>query len=61
MTWSLFAVWLRQRRKAVVALVVSIVAALVARKGFHMDTADVELLTSVLTALSVYFVPNEMS
>ena len=61
MDWDLLACWLRQRRKAVVALLVSIVVATVTRQGLNMSSADVELLTAIVTAATVYAVPNEVN
>lgn len=56
--WDFVKVYVAQRRKALVALVVSAVVAVAARYGVDLDVAEATLLTSLLTAVSVYWVPN---
>lgn len=56
--WDFVRLYVAERRKALVALVVSAVAAFAARYGIDLDVAEATLLTSLLTAVSVYWVPN---
>lgn len=51
--------WVAVRRKAIVAAVVAYVVARAARDGLDLTSSGVDLLTTGLTALSVYLVPNK--
>lgn len=48
-----------QSRKAVVGFLVSLLAAVAADRGFDMDSQTVAWVTSVVTAVAVWLVPND--
>ena len=51
--------WVASRRKAIVAAVVAYVAARLSRDGMDLGPEQVDLLTTGLTAILVYLVPNK--
>lgn len=51
--------WVAGRRKAIVAAIVAYAVARLARDGVSLDAPAVDLLTTVITAVSVYLVPNK--
>jgi uncharacterized membrane protein (DUF441 family) len=52
-------VWIAQRRKAIVALIVPVVVTLAARNGFDLTEAQIMALVALLTPAAVYGVTNE--
>lgn len=48
-----------QRRKAIVGVVVGVVAAQAVRRGVELSEAQADWLTMVLTGVSVWAFPNE--
>lgn len=52
-------VWVAQRRKAFVALLVPVVVTLAARHGFDLSEAQIMALVALLTPAAVYSVPNK--
>jgi uncharacterized membrane protein (DUF441 family) len=52
-------VWVAQRRKAVVALVVPVVVTLAARHGLDLTEAQIMALVALLTPAAVYNIPNQ--
>jgi len=52
-------VWIAQRRKAIVALVVPVVVTLAARHGLDLTEAQIMALVALLTPAAVYGVTNE--
>lgn len=51
--------WVATRRKAIVAAVVAYVVARLSRDGMDLGPEQVDLLTTGLTAVLVYLVPNK--
>ncbi len=51
--------WVASRRKAIVAAVVAYVVARLSRDGMDLGPEQVDLLTTGLTAILVYLVPNK--
>lgn len=56
--WEFLTAWVATRRKAIVAAVVALIVARLSRDGLNLSSEGVDLLTTVLTGLSVYLVPN---
>jgi hypothetical protein len=54
-------VWVGQRRKSIVAVVVGAIAAQFIAWGVDLSTAQEDMLTLFLTGLSVYLFPNDPS
>lgn len=52
-------IWLAQRRKAIIGVLVGSIAAQAARAGIDLTQAQADWLTVVLTGISVYLVPNQ--
>ena len=55
---SFIRIWLRARRKAVVAFVVTAVTTVAAKHGFGLTVDQVAAVTTVVTTVFVYLVPN---
>lgn len=51
--------WVASRRKAIVAAVVAYVVVRLSRDGMDLGPEQVDLLTTGLTAILVYLVPNK--
>jgi hypothetical protein len=51
--------WVASRRKAIVAAVVAYAVARLSRDGMDLGPEQVDLLTTGLTAVLVYLVPNK--
>lgn len=48
-----------QRRKAIVGVVVGVIAAQAVRRGIELSEAQADWLTMVLTGISVWAFPNQ--
>lgn len=51
--------WVAARRKAIVAAIVTYLVARASRDGLDLSSSGVDLLTTAITAISVYLVPNK--